>query len=469
MDSERLGATKRLASLATDTEFREIPPEAISCAKNCILDCIGVAAVGSATPASTMVWETISSISGSRGVNAVVVGREGKVTPIDAALVNSTSAHSVELDDFHRKGSVHPAVSVIPAALAIAQQQSSTGAEFLSAVVVGYEVMIRVGMATCVAQFERGFHPTSTCGVFGSAAAAGRLLGLNRLGLAHAFGIAGSFSGGLREWKRDGTLTKPLQVGRATQNGALAAILASIGYTGPATVIEGELGFCRAYANGAGLLTQALDGLGDVFEIENIAFKPYASGRASHPAIDAVLWLKANEGLRPSEIQGVVVKLAKEMHRAVMWPEDRKYRPETVSDAQFSLPYCVAAALLRGSVLLSEFTPESIRDPDILELAQRVRGEVAPECEEVYPEQILQIVDVTLKGGRRLVRRVDYPKGDPENPMTREELQEKFSRLASPVLGASRAAKVVEIVERIEMYEDLSELYALLSGTPKAG
>ncbi len=467
MVTGNVNATTRLADFAAKTHFDQIPTAAADRAKDCILDYLGVTVAGSSTPASNIVYKSVSPSSEFDGSKTVVIGHGGGAAPLDAALVNSTSAHAVELDDFHRKGSVHPGVSVIPAALAMAQQYKSTGEEIISAVVVGYEVVIRIGMATCIAQFERGFHPTSTCGVFGSAAAAGRLLGLDGFDLANAFGIAGSFAGGIREWKRNGSITKPLQVGRATQNGGFAAVLVVDGYSGPTTVLEGEMGFCHAFANGPDLLTKALEDLLQVFEIENIAFKPYASGRACHPAIDAVLWIKTKENLRLSDIQEVKVKLAKEMYRAVMWPEDRKYEPETVSDAQFSLPFCVAAALTKGSVLLSEFSPESLRDPLILELAKKVNAEVSPECEEVYPEKILQIVEITMKNAKRYDCRVDYSKGDPENPMSRRELREKFVRLAAPTLGSTQTDRIAKIVEKMEDYEDMSELYSFLAGNQK--
>ncbi|MFH1933060.1 MAG: MmgE/PrpD family protein [Pseudomonadota bacterium] len=452
--------TERLAKLAANIRFEEIPETVVSKAKDCILDSIGTAVAGSASPASVMVWDVLSS-AGDHTDESTVLGRSMKTSCIDAAFVNGTSAHSIEMDDFHRKGVVHPAVTVIPAALAAAEKQKSKGSELIVAAVMGYEAVCRIGIATGVSQYERGFHPTSTCGVFGAAVASGRLWGLDALSLANALGIAGSFAGGLREWRAEGALTKPLQVGRAAQNGVLGAILASVGYTGPTTVLEGNFGFCGAYGK-RDSLEEAFDGLGDSFEIENISFKPFASCRFTHPAIEGVLRLKAEKEIEPSEIEEVLVKLSREMYRGVMWPEERKYKPETVSDAQFSLPYCIAAALIRGGVLLSEFSSDCIHDPELLELGQRIRAEVCPQCEAVFPDQTRQVVEVTMKDGQKYTYQADYAKGDPENPMTKEELHEKFIRLASPVLGESSAYNVLQIIDNLEAHEDLHRFYELL-------
>ncbi|MFH1934115.1 MAG: MmgE/PrpD family protein [Pseudomonadota bacterium] len=456
--------TTELAQFIKTIQFDELSSKVIQIIKHCILDSIGTAVAGSTTPASRMVRQVVAGRSSIQG-ESTIIGGGRKISCVDAALLNSTSAHSIEMDDFHNKGGVHPAVAVIPAALSVAEKHQSSGSELLAAVLVGYEAMCRVGIATCVGQLERGFHPTATCGVFGAAAAAGRLWNLDISALANAFGIAGSFAGGLREWKAAGALTKPLQVGRASQNGVLATILASVGYTGPTTVIEGEMGFCRAYAYGSeGSLAEAFAELGQVFEIEHISFKPFASCRHTHPAIDGVLQLKVQQNFEIGEIEDILVKITKEMYRGVMWPEARKYKPETVTDAQFSLPYCVSAALSRGNVLLTEFTQESISDPKLLELAGRVRAVVSPECEEVYPQLLRQIVEITLSNGKQYVRHVDYCKGEPENPMTKEEFEEKFIKLAAPVIGASQADRVVEIIDTLETQKKLDELYTLLAG-----
>lgn len=463
-EEPKLEHTRELAAFIKALEFSEIPSDVIRSTKNCILDSIGTAVAGSVTPASRMARDVVAGGAGKEG-ESTLIGGGMKVSCVDAAMLNGTSAHSIEMDDFHNKGGVHPAVAVIPAALSVAEKKRSTGSELLVAVIVGYEAMCRVGIATCVGQLERGFHPTATCGVFGSASAAGRLWGLDGNELANALGIAGSFAGGLREWKAAGALTKPLQVGRASQNGVFATILASVGYTGPTTVIEGEMGFCSAYSYGnKGNLEEAFDGLGKTFVMERISFKPYASCRHTHPAIDGVIQLKAEHGFEVSEIEDILVKIAKEMYRGVMWPEERKYKPQTVTDAQFSLPYCTAAALSRGNVLLEEFTQGSISDPKLLELASRVRAEVSPECEQVYPQLLRQIVEITLRDGGRYVKQVDYCKGEPENPMTKQEFEEKFLSLASPVIGSSQAARVVEIIDNLEAQEELDGLFELLSG-----
>lgn len=452
--------TERLAKLAANIRFEEIPERVVSRTKDCILDSIGTALAGSTIKPSQILWNVLST-NAPKAQESVVFSRGLRTSCMDAAFLNSTSAHSVEMDDFHRKGLVHPAVTIIPAALAVAEKHNSIGKELIAAVAMGYEAVCRIGIATGVKQYARGFHPTATSGVFGATIAAGRLWNLDDQALANALGIAGGFASGIKEWRVEGTMTKPLQVGRASQNGVLAVALASEGYTGPKTVLEGKFGFCQAYGT-VSKIDEAFEGLGKSFEIEKISFKPFASCRFTHPAIEGVLRLKAEKGIETNRIKEIVVKLPREMYLGVMSPEERKYAPKTMSDAQFSLPYCIAAALVKGNVLLSEFSPECISDPYVLEIAHRVRAEVSPECEEVFPERTRQIVNITMEDAKNYTYQIDYPKGDPENPMSKGDLHEKFEKLAGPILGESSAHEVIQIIGKLEKYDGLSRLYTLL-------
>ena len=452
--------TEKLSKVTADILFEEIPEKTVNLVKDCILDSIGTMLAGTTVSSPQILWNVLSDYV-AKTQESAIYNRGLKTSCMDAAFLNSTCAHSVEMDDFHRKGLVHPAVTIIPAALAVAEKQQSIGKELIIAVTMGYEAVCRLGMTTGVKQYARGFHPTATCGVFGAAIAAGRLWKLNDKVLANALGIAGGFASGIKEWRVEGAMTKPLQVGRAAQSGVLAVALASGGYTGPKTVLEGKYGFCQAYGT-VSKIDETFEGLGKSFEIENISFKPYASCRFTHPAIEGVLRLKAEKGIEKHRIKDILIKLPKEMYLGVMSPEDRKYEPKTMSDAQFSLPYCIAAAIVKGNVLLSEFYPECLRDPDVLKIARRVRAEVCPECEDVFPERTRQIVNITMDDSKAYTYKIDYPKGDPENPMSKEDLHGKFKKLVTPILGKTATKDVIEIIGNLEITDDLNPLYRIL-------
>jgi 2-methylcitrate dehydratase PrpD len=302
--------------------------------------------------------------------NSGVFGDPSRWTPAGAALLNGALGHSLDFDDTHAAASLHPGTVVIPAALAAGEMAGSSGAEVLAGIVAGYEVACRLACALPArAHYDRGFHPTATCGTFGAAAAAGRVLGLDAVGIASAFGIALSQAAGSMQFLVNGAWTKRFQVGWAAMGGLAAATLASEGFRGATEAFEGRHGFLRAYAPDP-LPEQALAELGQRFAVMETAVKPYPSCRYGHAGIDAALALRAEHKLRPEEIESVRYDLSAAGMLLVGEPAERKAEPPGVVDAQFSGPYVIACALATGRVAWDSY--RKLRDPAIRAMMVKV-------------------------------------------------------------------------------------------------
>jgi 2-methylcitrate dehydratase PrpD len=395
-----------LAEFITGPAGQDLPADVLARGAMHVLHLTAVALAGSRADSSQPMLRVVVAAAGTPEATVYGVGRMTSAT--DAALANGTLAHALELDDDHRTGTVHPGAVVVPAALAACEAAGASGRTLLRAVMLGYEVMCRVGEAFMGRQFYRGFHPTGTCGVFGAAAAAGVAFGLGREQLVRALGIAGTQASGLAEWRVDGSWIKRLHPGRAAQSGVLAARLAREGFTGPATILEGATGFLHAFAFEGAIDTDAITRrLGTEFRAMATAFKPYPCCRFSHGALDLALALH-REGLDVSQVASLRLRIYKTDILGY------GHRPRSTVDAQFCLPYLVAAALARGRVGLAELSDEAIRDPAILAVADRITVEEDPEFTTRYPDRYPTELVVSLRDGRCVERFNDCPSGDPE-------------------------------------------------------
>jgi 2-methylcitrate dehydratase PrpD len=339
------------------------------------------------------------------------------------------------MDDVTRVSSLHPGAAVIPAALAVAEEQVASGAATLAAIVAGYEVTMRVGNALNGASaYRRGFHPTGVAGVFGAAIAAGRLLDLDAARLTHALGIAGTMASGSLEYLADGAWTKRLNPGWAAHAGIVAARLARAGFTGPATVFEGRFGMLRSHT-GAPARAALLAGLGEHLEIMKVAIKPYGCCRYNHGLIDGMLQLRTEHELRPDEVAAIRLGVLSAGAPLVAEPIARKRNPRNVVDAQFSAPFAAALALVRGAATADEYSEAAVADPTIGSLLARTTCVRDPELDAVYPERWPAWVQLDTRDGRTLSAHVEFATGEPENPVGREALIEKFVSLAADVVG----------------------------------
>jgi len=444
-----MGITTKLVEFCDSVKYEDLSPAVIDRVKYHFLDFLGVASRGSIVESSKPVYRLVQDVA-TNPKGAVIIGTGMKAAPQYAALANGTSAHSLELDDLHNESSLHPAVAVFPAALAVSEFSGGSGKRFIEAVAAGYEVMTRLGKALNPARhYARGFHPTGTCGVFGAAAAAAKLLALDQEQTLNALGIAGSQAAGSLEFLADGSWTKRLHAGWAAHSGVIAGLLAERGFRGPASIIEGRFGFLHSYSDGADP-HQVLAGLGESFEIMKTSIKPHACCRYKQGPIDGILRIMRENNLKPDEVKQVTLGILKAGAPLVAEPRELKYNPRTLVDAQFSMPFGAAVALLYGKASLNEYTRENIASARIKEMMGRVSCVEDPELDAAFPRQWPASVKLTTEDGRRFSVRIEYPRGDPENPLTREELLNKFGELTSPIYPAERQSNIVTRVQALE-------------------
>lgn len=449
------GQTRLLARFVSQLQYEQLPSKVIDLAKTCLLDTLGSAFLGSTMPWGKICTEYVRLVDNKP--EAVVVGSQVRVAAANAALANGTMAHGFEVDDVFIPAVHHPGVVVIPAALAVAEREGSTGRELLTAIVAGYELMNRVGRAVgAESHLERGFFPTGTNGPFGAVASAAKLQRLNEDQLTDALGIAGSQSAGVFEGIKEGRMTKRFGAGKAAQSGIIAADLARLGFTGPTTILEGEFGYLKAFTDrpDRSALTERL---GESYNILETSFKPYPCCKALHACIDAVLELKNNYRIDLGQVEEVVVggyeKLVT-MHNI--------YEPATSMAAQFSIPYVVSVALLRGAPGLESFEEQSFSDRRSLDFARKVKIALDPEIIALFPANEAAKVTVKTRDGRSYSKTVVHSKGTPENPMTKKELEAKFKRFASMVIPEKQAEEVAELIWNLDRLNNVSGLCSLL-------
>jgi 2-methylcitrate dehydratase PrpD len=452
--------TRTLVFFSHALNSRDLPGEVVERAKYLLLDYLGVAIAGSLTESAQPIYRMLAR-SASPG-RCTVIGTASQTSPENATLANGAAAHSVELDDTHQAGSIHPGAVMFSTAIALSEIQPDIGsAQFVTAVVAGYEVATRLAMALQPKfHYELGFHPTSTCGVFGAAVTAAKLLRLSEEQMLSAVGIAGSMAAGSLEFLADGTWTKRLHPGLAAQNGILAAKLAAEGFQGPTTILEGRDGFLWGYSRKSkpDLVTQDL---GKDFEILRTSIKPHACCRYMQAPIDGLIELAAEHDIYPEQVERIEVAVLEAGWSLVCEPRSRKYSPSNIVDAQFSMPYGAAVALTDRAAGLDQFTGDSFHSPQIKSLMGKVVLQKDMRIEKNFPAEWPALVSVQLTNGNHFEKHVRFPKGDPENPLTCQELSAKFHSLAARVLPKSRCDQIIDSVERINSPAELRNVWKL--------
>ena len=379
------------------------------------------------------------------------LGNGRAATARAAALYNGTAAHAAEIDDSFRDAMYHPGAATIAAALAASQQAGASGLDFLRALVLGYEVSTRIGVVLGRAHY-RFWHNTGTVGAFGAAAAAGSALRLDAAPFAHALATAATFTAGLQQAFRLDSMSKPLHAGRAAEAGLVAAQLAQQGVTGSLDVLDGEAGLGRAMSDGPDW-SQVGATLGRDFHITRLTFKNHVGCGHTFAAIDAVLALRAQHALRAADIRSI--------HVATYQPAldiASHANPRTENEARFSLRFVVASALLHGSVRLGAYTPERLADAELRALLARISTAVDPEIDAAFPGRRAARVEITTHDGRQLVWLQPDRKGDPELPLSDSELEHKFLELATPVIGAGPATRLLQNIWTLDQAADLAGL-----------
>jgi 2-methylcitrate dehydratase PrpD len=376
------------------------------------------------------------------------VGRDLYTSALLAALANGAQSHALDFDDTHLPSIVHGAAPVAPVVLALGEWRRLPGDRVLAAFVAGFEVETRLGRVLGRPLADRGWHVTGMLGHFGAAAAAGKVLGLDAVQLAHALGIAGTQAAGLEQ--SFGTMSKPLHPGKAAMNGLLAALLAREGYTGATAMLDGRAGLPATFL-GITDLGAAVEDLGKRFEILENSTKFYAACHLTHATIDAGRAIRARVAPAPDTVEAVRCQVHPLVLKVAANPA-----PATGLEAKFSIAYCAATALVRGEAGESEFGEASVRDPAVA----RVMARVMPEADASLAIGAARMT-IRLADGRTLEERVTAARGTPENLLTRDEVEGKFRRLAGVVLPAERVARLVAALRGLAGLADVSELARL--------
>ena len=458
-----MGITQELAQFSADITLDKLPKAVVDRARFLVLDLVGNIVRARHDAESTESFLAAVRAMGMAGGNFGVFGDTARYTPLGAAFLNGALAHSLDFDDTHAAGSLHPGAPVIPAAIAAGEMVGASGAEVLAAIIAGYEITCRIALALPAGDhYDRGFHPSATCGAFGAAAAAGRVFGFNADQIAGALGTVLSQTAGSLEFLVNGAWTKRFQVGWAASNGLMAATLVREGFKGAAQAFEGPHGFLKAYAPNP-VPERAVQDLGEVFELMHTAVKPYPSCRYGHASVDAALMLRAANDLRPEEIESVRLGLPKAGMLLIGHPAEKKSNPENVVDGQFSGPFVVASALATGAMGWDSY--KLLQDKEIRALLPKIRGEFDPEIEAEYPTNMSGKVTIRARG-QDFVQKVVIPKGEPDNFLTEGELRAKFAGLADAVLGEERAAQLADAVLAIDRANDVASVIRL--STPLA-
>lgn len=448
---ETLSGSAALAQFAAELRFDSIPASVVDRAEDLFLDWVGSALAGKGARPVETIARFAAAMGPATGASEVLVSRR-RTSALFAALVNGASSHVVEQDDVHNGSVFHPATVVFPAALAVAQEKGCSGKEFLTAVTAGYEVGIRIGEFLARSHY-RIFHTTGTAGTLAAAAAAGRLLGLNGEQMLHALGSAGTQAAGLWEFLRDAADSKQLHTAKAAADGLLAAYLAQAGFTGARRILEGEQGMAAGMSTDADP-SKLVDGLGSRWALAETSFKYHASCRHTHPAADALLQVIEAHDLAPDDIARVVAHV----HQGAIDVLGPVIVPQSVHQAKFSMGTTLGLIALHRYAGIQEFERDYLK---VADFRDRVSMELDPEVDAAYPKRWIGKVTVETVDGRVLHGRVDEPKGDPGNTLTRPELEAKARRLAA-FSGAASEAEMDRLIERIWSLRDAANLSALI-------
>jgi 2-methylcitrate dehydratase PrpD len=458
-----------LARFAADLDATRLDKAVVEAVKTNILDTLSCALAGSSAKAIAEVTGLVQEWGGAAQADLFVFG--GKYPAHLAAWANGGISHARDYDDTHDAAILHAGVTAVPAAIAAAQLRGAvSGSELIAAVAAGLEVTCRLGVAIQVDIIESGFIYTSLLGYFGATAAAGRAFGLSAEEMVNAFGIVYSSVAGNHQVTRDASLMKRLQPGLAAQAAVVAVQLARRGIRGAQGVFEGADGFFRVYLHGRADASIVRQELGVRFELLNLSYKPYPCCRDTHAAVDAILQLRAQTGSADCGIKAIHVGVTAPGYQMVCVPESVRLAPKTIVEAQFSIPYTVAAAWIDGGLGMGHFSDAGLQRADVLALAQRVCPYVDADIERDWSRFVTPArVVIEFLDGRTMETRIDYPKGHPRNAMTPQEFAAKTvdcATFAAVPLHKDTAVRLTQTVRSLETLTDTADLVRIM--TPPA-
>jgi 2-methylcitrate dehydratase PrpD len=461
--------TQAVVDFVTNASIDSFPEDVIEQGKRCVVDGIGVTLAGSVSSAGEIVRQQIKTMS-SQG-NATVLGPEHLSVPAAlAARANGLAGHALDFDDTQLSRYpdrifgllTHPTIPPLTAALAVGEALDASGKKFLEAFLTGFEVECKIAEAIKPTHYRQGFHSSGTIGTFGAVIAAAKLMQLDPDRLARAIGIAASMSSGIRV--NFGTMTKPLHVGRAAENGVTAAELASLGFISDPTALDGPWGYFSVFAGGVDE-DKIIGQLGAPWAIVDPGFsvKPYPCGSLSHPSMDAMLKMVLENDIKPEQIKAVRLRAGSNILNPL-----RYSNPTNELEAKFSLQFVLSAIALRRKAGIHEFTDEYVQSAPVREMMAKVQTVLDKEIEAKGTDKMRSVVEIHLTDGRELVEPAEVYRGGPERPLTRDELHGKFTDCALEVLPPDAVADAIELIESVAELESVRELTAGLSSAATA-
>ena len=443
VQSNAEGVSRLLAGFVVDSKWPDIPEDARKEAARSIVNWVGCALGGARHETAECALQALAELSGPR--TATVLGRKERLDILHASLLNGITSHVLDFDDTHLDTIIHPAGPVAPVLLALAEREPLSGADFLHAFILGVEVECRIGMGVYPSHYDRGYHITGTAGVFGAAAAAGKVLGLDERRMTWALGIAATQSSGLREMF--GTMCKAFHPGRAAQNGLTAALLAAKNFTSSEQSLEAPRGFAHVLS-GERDFSKMTRRLGETWEVTRNTYKPFPCGIVIHPTIDACIQLRNEHALQAADIERVELRV----HPLVLELTGKK-TPMKGLEGKFSVYHSAAVALLRGVVGQREYSDEAVRDPAVMALRDRVTAtaDASVREEEVHAR-------VVLASGRAVEKRVEHVVGSLENPLTDRDLETKFRGQAEGVLSEAEIRNLLSLCWSVASIPDAAAI-----------
>ncbi|MGD0265481.1 MAG: MmgE/PrpD family protein [Candidatus Methylomirabilota bacterium] len=454
----------QLAERLAAFQLSDVPPEVVFRAKLILLDTLGaMLAASNQKYSATRILADFARLLGGRPESSLI-GQRLKTSCVNAALFNGTLGYYCDIEPHHVGGILHAPAVMVPTSLAVAEKENVSGRHFLEAIILGIEVACRVSYAlNPVALYKRGFHPSAICGAFGAAASAGHLFRLSAAKFAIALGLAMQQASGLLAWASDRTEnSRPFNPGLAARNGTTAAYLASLRFGGPPTPFEGKYDAFTAFSgerNPEALLAD----WGNHYYLPEFTYKLYSSCSFTHPGLDALISLAREHDLKPADVREIVLR----------FPASGAHMIDNNELKSHCAQYVLPVGLAFGKVMIDDILQDRMRHPEVARLRARTRMVADPELDKGWPERYSSIVEVATADGRRLCRRVDHAKGTMENPLTPEEIHQKYMKLATTVTSAAHAERIADAVRRVQRVEDVRGLAAMLRtlkpATPRRG
>lgn len=454
-----MNETIKLAEYIANLTYEDLPEEVCDMAVRCLYDYFGGCLFTTKTDMGKIITEFCRSDSNNSGNCIIMPDFNGKYSAVYAALANGTLGHGFELDDQHMATNFHPGGPIISAALAMAQERNASGKALITAIVCGYEAGSRIGLCLGSRHQDWGYHATASFGVFGAAAAAGKIVGLSAEAMAWAFGLSGSFASGVKQFAISGSMAKRIHGGKSAQQGILCAKLAEKGFTGPTDILEGQYGFLRLFRGKCPedeiRFSYLTEGYGKHYTIMDTAVKPYSCCGVLHSTIEAIEDIKKEPGYALDQIDHIVVHSHHNMLQSHM-----DYEPNSIAGAQYSEPFVGAMALLGDMGDPSPFLNEAIlRDEKILHYAKLFTAKLDDELDSLFPDHFAVRIEMIMKDGTVYTRQVIDQKGHSKRPFSKEQIIGKFRTLAETVLTSDSTAILEKNIGIISEFDNINAMF----------